>query len=66
MTEPVKKTSEDWVRSQEFVGLVVMDPDGWDRHPDRFQKAWHEDKITRQEFEQRLLSSTIMWSLPKL
>ena len=47
------KTSEEW---QSLCKIKVLDPDGWDRRNYRF--SWHEEKITRQEFENRLIKST--------
>lgn len=59
------KSAEQWLRSPEFVGLQILDPDGWDRRPYHFDESWNE-KITKQEFEKRVSSSTIMWNFPKL
>lgn len=60
------KTSEDWSKSVDFMGLVILDPDGWDRRPDHFEYAWYKQMITRKEFERRVCMSTIEWRLPKL
>ena len=49
-----RKTSEEW---QKLCKIKVLDPDGWDRHGD-FDFSWYKEKITAQEFEQRLISST--------
>ncbi len=42
---------------QEHCKYLVLDPDGWDRL--NFQYSWFEEQIMAQEFEQRLMSSTI-------
>lgn len=50
----VKKPSSEWIKE---VGYEVLDPDGWDRS--NFQHSWYEEKITYQEFQKRLLMSTV-------
>ncbi len=52
-----KKTSEEW--SKEYKNAEVFDPDGWDRR--NFQYSWYEEKITFEEFEQRVMHSTCIW-----
>lgn len=56
------KTSQEWERlvPSEFK-LVIMDPDGWNRK--NFQYSFYEEKITKNEFLNRLMSSTIMGKL---
>jgi hypothetical protein len=51
------KTSEKWLKEPDYLGLTVMDPDGWDRS--NFHESWNEC-ITQAEFEKRLLDSTII------
>ena len=53
------KTSNEW---QELCRTIVFDPDGWDRQ--NYQYSWHEEQITRLEFEHRLCDSTCQWVLP--
>lgn len=48
------KTSEEW---QENCLVKVIDPDGWDRM--NYQYSWYEEKITKREFEKRLMVSTL-------
>lgn len=50
-----KKTSEEW---QEIYKdrVVVYDPDGWDRV--NYQYSWYEEKISENEFNRRVASST--------
>lgn len=62
----VLKTSEQWAKSPEYMGLTILDADGWDRHPDEFEFQWFKELIDKNEFERRLCTSTIKWSLPKL
>jgi len=56
----IKKTSEEW--SKEY-GPEVIDPDGWDRT--NFQYSWYEEKITKEEYENRLVKSTIIFNTGK-
>lgn len=50
------RTSEEW---QKVCKVVVYDPDGWDRgSQEAFRRSWHEEEITREEFERRLGPST--------
>lgn len=51
--EPIKRTSEDWAAQ---LGAEVLDPDGWDRR--NFIYSWHEELITREEFDRRFMAST--------
>ena len=51
-----KKTSQEW-QEQVKDYIVVLDPDGWNRDH-RYQKEWHEDKITLDEFQMKVLHST--------
>lgn len=51
----VLKTSQQWL--DETPGLMILDPDGWDRSSEGF-KSWNEP-ITRKEFERRCDRSTI-------
>lgn len=48
--------SEEW---QDKCLMVVIDPDGWDRK--NYKWSWHREKITKQEFERRLMRSTCMF-----
>lgn len=59
------KTSDEWTKSKEFDGLIILDPDGWDRQGD-FNFSFYKEKITRNEFERRIASSTVLWSFSKL
>lgn len=54
MVEEIKRTSADWAAQ---LGAIVMDPNGWDRR--NFIYSWHEELITREEFDKRYNASTI-------
>ena len=47
------RTSEEW---QKICRIQVLDPDGWDRK--NYQYSWYEEKISREEFERRTITST--------
>lgn len=49
------KTSEEW---QRLCKVTILDPDGWDRKNYRY--SWCEEKITRSEWERRMLTSTVL------
>lgn len=48
-----KKLPSDWER---ILGIIVMDPDGWDRQGD-FEKDWFTP-ITKEEFMRKAAQST--------
>lgn len=52
------KTSEEW---QKLCTIEVYDPDGWDRKGD-FDYSWYKEKITREEFKDRLYQSTCLFT----
>ena len=49
------KTSAEWAEHQ---NIIVLDPDGWDRK--NFKYSFGEELITLEEFNKRLMHSTIM------
>lgn len=55
------RTSEAWQKLVQAVypDFVIMDPDGWDRK--NYQYSWHEELITKEEFEKRAATSTCCW-----
>lgn len=50
------KTSEEW---DVLCNAHVIDPDGWNR--DNFYFSWYKEKITKEEFLQRLNNSTVQF-----
>ena len=53
------RTSEEW---QKVCKVEVLDPDGWDRSDrSNYQHSWYEEKITREQFQGKLGSSTCQW-----
>lgn len=55
----MKRTSDQW---QLRCKTIVMDPDGWDRK--NYYYSWNVEKITRKEFEKRLIVSTCQYFSP--
>jgi len=51
------KTSQQWVEELYPVGNPVVDPDGWDRKD--FEYSWYQEPISKDEFEKRLMNSTL-------
>jgi hypothetical protein len=51
---PELKVSADWIKE---VGYEVINPDGWDRT--NFLYSWYWEKITYEEFNKRLINSTV-------
>lgn len=53
-----KKTSKEWYKLVpiEFK-LTILDPDGWDRT--NYDYSFNQELITKNEFMNRLASSTI-------
>lgn len=52
------KSAEEWLATPAYAGLKILDPDGWDRSPEKWEASWNE-KITRDEFDARWGVSTI-------
>lgn len=51
----LKLTPDEWLKKDEYYGLVILDPDGWDRS--NFEASWKEP-ITKDEFDRRWGEST--------
>lgn len=51
----VVRSTDAWL--DVYPMIKVLDPDGWDRSPDRFEKSWNE-LITKSEFSYRVSEST--------
>lgn len=55
------KTSVEWeAKGLKTHGLIILDPDGWDRQ--NFQFSYREELITKEEFKKRAMISTIQCS----
>ncbi|AXH68466.1 hypothetical protein [Vibrio phage R01] len=54
----VKRTSVHWAQ---LTGIVVLDPDGWDRQ--NFDYSWYEETIDWLEFMDRVSGSTTLMKL---
>ena len=50
-----EKTSKEWLKN--LSNIEVLDPDGWDRS--NFDYSFNKEKITEEEFNKRLMTSTI-------
>lgn len=53
-----KRSADEWLAQPEYQGVIVMDPDGWDRS--NYEESWSE-RIDQKEFERRLGRSTSSW-----
>jgi hypothetical protein len=54
------KTSEEW--QKEYPNPKVYDPDGWDRK--NWQYSWYEEKISYEEYQNRIVYSTCLHNIP--
>ena len=52
----ILKASEQW--DKEYPDIQILDPDGWDRK--NYQYSWHQEKISKEEFERRMFKSTCL------
>ena len=57
MSDDRKLSADEWLAQPEYSGLIIMDPDGWDRRGEYWEASWGE-KITREEFRRRASLST--------
>ena len=56
MSSEEVKTSEEWYG--ESSGYIILDYDAWDRT--NLHYSFSEEKVTREEYLHRLLSSTVV------
>lgn len=56
--EEFEQSSVAWIKEPEYEGIVVVDPDGWDREN---LEASVAEPITEAEFRRRLVASTCVW-----
>lgn len=59
MAEEPLKSAAEWLL--EYSKLVILDPDGWDRDPDKWEASWGE-RIDKTEFLRRVNMCTIQFS----
>lgn len=66
---PLRRTSDKWyeeMREQQRYrpeGVIeILDPDGWDRK--NFDHSFYEEEITQEEFQRRLIMSTVKYKKP--
>lgn len=53
------RTSIEWYKNlQKHYNITILDYDGWDR--DNFDYSFNEEKITSEEFDERLVKSTVI------
>jgi len=75
MHKGIKKSSVQWAEELNIHGIsdktkwedcniIVLDPDGWDRTSGGWKKSIKE-KITREDFNTRLLVSTLRGCIKK-
>jgi hypothetical protein len=57
------RTSADWKKLL-YPDSVITDPDGWDRRD--FEYSFHQEKISKDEFERRYCESTVYSNLDHL
>jgi len=54
------RTSAEWYEMTDYkAGLIIYDPDGWDRQ--NYQFSYHEELVTFEEYKNRVGSSTCLW-----
>jgi hypothetical protein len=46
----------DWLKEPQYAGVVILDPDGWDRS--NFEQSWNT-AITEEVFQTRLAECTL-------
>lgn len=51
------RTSAEWMKHPEFTGTTILSPDGWNQA--NYEYSFNREPITRAEFIERLLGSTI-------
>lgn len=53
--EQEKRTPDEW---EEYFGIIVLDPDGWDRSAKDWNAEWNT-QITATQFKNKARESTI-------
>lgn len=62
INKAISKTSYEW--QKQYPDIEVLDPDGWNRS--NFQYSWFEEKITLDEYNKRLMLSTVKSNFIKI
>lgn len=63
LTEGMTLAPDEWLKyAPEYEGVILMDPDGWNRA--NFDQSWAE-QITREEMKRRMDMSSQMISKKK-
>jgi len=55
----MKKTPDEWLQTDEFKHITILDPDGWNRQAEDWDKEWNTP-LTKEEFTNKMMMSTIM------
>jgi len=53
------KPSVDWLFDPMYVGLNILEPVGWDKGDDNYEYSFYLERISREEFELRLMDSVL-------
>lgn len=60
------KTSAEWYKEWQLKkGLIIIDPDGWDRGGN-YTELWYNTPMTEAEFSARVSESTIIVCNPTI
>ena len=57
MNNVIVKTSDVWIKEDNYKHLTIMDPDGWDRQ--NFNFSFFNEEISEEEFNKRLMVSSL-------
>lgn len=58
----MKQKPEYWLKTEDFKGYTILDPDGWDRG--NYEESWSKP-ITKTEMWDRLHKSTVIRPISK-
>lgn len=57
-----KMTPDEWLKTDEFKHLAILDPDGWNRQAEDWNKEW-STPLTKDEMWGKTMLSTICVNL---
>lgn len=60
------KTSDEWLKSVEFVGLRLLNRSGWGENQYYIDSKFYTDLISKESFIVKMMDSTIEWEFSKL